>query len=278
MIAKRPEALDLAVSDPRGEGIPIVFVHGFSHNRSVWQSLANDLAPGWRPILPDLRGHGESPWSLAGDYDLHDYASDLPRLLDRLGVERVHLVGHSLGGNVSTLFASAWPERVASLVLVDTGPELEAAGSQHIAGEVETVLRSFASTFEYRAQLAAIHPNGDAAVLDVLASTGLVKRIDGRFEPALDPGVLGDADVEVDMEAIESELWIALESIRCPVLVVRGALTAILSPPVAQRMVDEVLADGRLVTLSNAGHAVMIDDGPGLGSAIGDFLAPLPAL
>jgi pimeloyl-ACP methyl ester carboxylesterase len=250
-------------------------VHGISHNRSVWEKLADALPEVFRPILVDLRGHGRSPWSLEAAYDLADYAADLPVLLDELRIERAFVVAHSLGGNVSTLFAAARPERVPGLVLVDTGPALDVMGTTHIADEIGSALRSYGSIAEFRGQLKGIHPIGDAEILDRLARASLVARVDGRYEPALDPGVLGSAVTSRDFVALERELWSALASLRCPVLVVRGGRSAILSDKVAHEMVDEVLADGRLVTLPDAGHAVMIDDGPGLADALRRFLEAL---
>jgi len=261
-----------------GAGMPVLCVHGFSHDRSVWIGLARALEHEARVIAPDLRGHGRSPWSPTGRYDLADYARDLPRLLDALELDRVHVVGHSLGGNVATLFAADHPARVASLVLVDTGPALERAGSLHIAGEVDAAFGSLASPAEQRARLAAIHPEGDGGILDALAQSSLASRLDGRFEPALDPGVIGGGPSPADLERIEAQLWSALASLVCPVLVVRGGRSAVLAEAVARRMVGEVLRAGRLVTLPAAGHAVMIDDGAGLTRVIRDFLAEQPRL
>lgn len=269
-------ALALAYSDPRGRGTPILFVHGIAHNRSVWEKLVRGLPDGFRPISIDLRGHGESPWSTEADYDLRDYAADLPALLDDLKIDRAYIVAHSLGGNVSTLFASAHPERVLALVLVDTGPALDATGTVHIADEIGSALRSYASIAEYREQLGLIHPNGDPEILDRLARASVVERVDGRFEPALDPGVLGAAVGSTDLVALERDLWSALGAVSRPVLVVRGGVSAILSEKVANEMVDEVLTDGRLLTFPDAGHAIMIDDGPGLAAAILDFVPSPP--
>jgi pimeloyl-ACP methyl ester carboxylesterase len=270
------KALPLAFSDPRGQGTPVLFVHGFAHNRSVWEKFATGLPKDLRPISVDLRGHGESPWAPDGAYDLVDYASDLPALLDSLEIERVVVVGHSLGGNVSTLFAAAEPARINALVLVDTGPALEIGGLTHVMDDVGDALRSYASVTEFKGQLEMTHPSGDPEVLSRLAETGVVERIDGRVEPAFDPGVLGlggTRDPRADPVSLERELWAALGRIRCPVLVVRGGVSAFLTEKVAREMVDEVLVDGRLVTLATAGHSVMIDDAPGLHEALGDFLS-----
>ena len=278
MISGSKRSLPLVYSDPRERGTPILFVHGISHNRSVWEKLASELPDGFRPISVDLRGHGESPWSTEAKYDLRDYATDLPALLDVLEIDRAYVVAHSLGGNVATLFAAAHPERVLALVLVDTGPALDSTGTLHIADEIESALRSYASIAEFREELDLIHPNGDPEILDRLARASVVARMDGRLEPALDPGVLGAAVESTDLVLLERDLWSALGAVSSPVLVVRGGLSAILKEKVAKEMVDEVLADGRLLTLPEAGHAIMIDDGPGLAAAIRDFMPVMPPI
>lgn len=270
------ESLPLAISDPRGAGKPILFVHGFSHNRSVWSALCEALPERWRPIAVDLRGHGESPWSPEGAYHLRDYALDLRAVLDSLAIPEAHLVGHSLGGNVCTLFAADASYRIRSLTLVDTGPSLAVPGSTQITSEVGAGLRSYASVAEFRAQLSLIHPQGDPIVLDRLAAASVVRRLDGRYEWALDPGVLGEGlgggRDAVNMVALERSLWSALGQLHCPVLVIRGEASSILSEKVAHEMVVDTLVDGRLVTIPQAGHAVMIDARDALRDRLVDFL------
>ena len=266
--------IPLAFSDERGSGRPVLFVHGFSHSRYVWEAFCRQLAPELRPVAVDLRGHGESDWSPEGHYDVRDYALDLPATLDRLEVERAVVVAHSLGGNASTFFAAQAPDRVEGLVLVDTGPALSVGGMMHIARDVGEAIGSYDSVEAFRTRLTMTHPLADPEVIGRLAETGVVRRLDGRFEPRIDPGVLaGSAEAE-DLAAIERDLWEALGQIRCPTLVVRGGLSAILDESVAQRMVGEVLSRGRLVTLEQAGHGVMMDDAPGLLRCLDDFLSP----
>jgi pimeloyl-ACP methyl ester carboxylesterase len=273
MSPEAKEGLKLAYSDPRERGTPILLVHGFFHNRSIWEKLAAALPADFRPISVDLRGHGDSPWALDGDYDLRSYARDLSALLDELDIRRAFVVGHSMGGNVATLLAKELAARALGLVLVDTGPALESTGTDHVVDEVENALRSYPSLSAWRDQLSLIHPIGDPEILDRLASTSVVARVDGRFEPAMDPGVLGRPGDPVDLATLERDLWAALRGLTCPVLVVRGGVSAILREEVADEMVDEALQHGRLVTLEKAGHAVMIDDGPGLLESLRSFLS-----
>ena len=272
------KAFVLASSDARGRGRPVLLVHGFSHSRVVWEKVARDMAAEFRPICVDLRGHGESEWSLEGHYAVGDYALDLSATLDALDIERAVVVAHSLGGSASTFFAAQAPERVEALVLVDTGPCLSLDGLLHVARDVGETLGSYPSVAAFRERLAMTHPLGDPELLDRMAETGVVRRRDGRFEPRLDPGVLLGSSGDVDplyLETLEADLWQALGRVRCPTLVVRGGLSAMLQDADARRMVDEVVPDARLEVLEKAGHGVMLDDGPGLLRCVEGFLGRL---
>jgi pyruvate dehydrogenase E2 component (dihydrolipoamide acetyltransferase) len=113
-----------------GDGPPIVFVHGFGADLNTWMFNQPALAERHRTIALDLPGHGGSTKALKGPLDGSGLAADLDRLLVTLGVERVHLVGHSMGGAIALHFASWQPERVASLTLIaaaELGPDIDAA-------------------------------------------------------------------------------------------------------------------------------------------------------
>lgn len=115
-----------------GAGPVVLFVHGLLGSHANWRHLIDRLDDSHRVIVPDLFGHGASAKSV-GDYSLGAHAATLRDLLDRLGIERVTLVGHSLGGGISLEFCYLFPERVDRLVLV---------GSGGLGREVNPVLRS----------------------------------------------------------------------------------------------------------------------------------------
>jgi pimeloyl-ACP methyl ester carboxylesterase len=267
------DGLELAVTDSRGEGTPVVFVHGFSNDRFVWEDVVCGLPESYRPIRYDLRGHGDSGWSVAGHYHLLDHARDLGEVLDALGLESAALVGHSLGGNVAALFAARRPERVRALALVDAGPALGQDAWRRASGDVSDQARAYAGIGEYRKLLGIAYPLAAPAALDRLARSSLVQRRDGRFEPKLDPVLLELLGTEEQLRETEATLWDALAKLRCPVLLARGERSAMLPEAVARRMVDEVIVSARLVQIPNAGHAVMFDNGPVLGAVLETFLA-----
>src|SRR5512144_1307135 len=105
--------------EEHGEGTPVILTHGFPLNRSIWYPVVPKLSEKVHLILPDLRGHGQSPVP-EGVYSMRLLAEDLRALMDQLNIEKVVLAGHSMGGYVSLAFARAYPGRLAGLALVAT--------------------------------------------------------------------------------------------------------------------------------------------------------------
>lgn len=103
-----------------GSGPVLLFIHGLLGSQKQWAHLVDELDEDHRLIVPDLFGHGESDKPV-GDYSLGAHAATLRDLLDRLGIEQVTLVGHSLGGGIAMVFSYLFPERVDRLVLVASG-------------------------------------------------------------------------------------------------------------------------------------------------------------
>ena len=137
-----------------GAGPVLLFIHGLLGSQRQWAHLVDRLDDDHRVVVPDLFGHGESAKPM-GDYSLGGHAATLRDLLDRLGIERVTLVGHSLGGGIAMVFSYLFPERVERLVLVASGG---------LGREVSPLLRS------------ATLP-GAEYVLPVLASGWMRERI-----------------------------------------------------------------------------------------------------
>jgi pimeloyl-ACP methyl ester carboxylesterase len=114
-----PNGLRMAyVEQGPGDGPAMVLLHGFTDSHRSFDLLRPHLPHSWRAIAPTARGHGRSDKPEAS-YELSEMAADVRALLDVLGVERAVVVGHSMGAAVATLFAAAYPERTAGLVLVD---------------------------------------------------------------------------------------------------------------------------------------------------------------
>jgi esterase len=99
---------------------PLVLLHGLFGSSANWGGVAKRLASDRRVLMPDLRNHGRSLWAAPMDYP--EMAADLVRLLDATGIDRAHLVGHSMGGKAAMWLALCAPRRVARLAVVDIAP------------------------------------------------------------------------------------------------------------------------------------------------------------
>lgn len=105
----------------RGSGVPVVFIHGWTQNMSIWDEQVPVFAPKYRVIRYDVRGFGRS----TGHVDQTAQASDLAALLDSLHVQRAALVGLSMGAAIALNFAVTYPDRVGALVLYGAPPTMD---------------------------------------------------------------------------------------------------------------------------------------------------------
>lgn len=97
----------------------LLMLHGYSADKTVWLRFAQHLVADYRVIIPDLAGHGETGFRRRGSYDIPSQAQRLTQLLDACAVEKVHVIGNSMGGYLAAWLAATYPERVASLALID---------------------------------------------------------------------------------------------------------------------------------------------------------------
>ncbi len=155
-----------------GSGAVVLFIHGILGSQRQWAHLLDTIDDDHRVVAPDLFGHGDSA-KPTGDYSLSSHAATLRDLLDHLGIERVTLVGHSLGGGIAMQFLYLFPERVERLVLVASGG---------LGREVSLLLRS------------ATIP-GAQQVLGVAASAPVLQRVEALGRGAQKVGWRPGADI-----------------------------------------------------------------------------------
>ncbi|MCI0551523.1 MAG: alpha/beta hydrolase, partial [Anaerolineae bacterium] len=103
----------------RGKGTPLVLLHGFPLDSSIWNEVASLLEDSFELIIPDLRGFGESS-TMEYPTTMDDYASDIADMLDYFRIQKAAIAGHSMGGYVALAFARLYPERVSGLALVSS--------------------------------------------------------------------------------------------------------------------------------------------------------------
>ncbi len=140
--------LSLSVREWSRRGLPLVMIHGLGDAGCILNYLAIRLASQFRVAALDLRGHGDSDWDPEARYDTATFAADLTKAVAALGFERMILIGHSLGADVAIRFAADHASRVAALIIVDFGPELQKQGIDEVLRNFAASPRSFASIEE----------------------------------------------------------------------------------------------------------------------------------
>ncbi len=217
--------------------LPLVLLHGLTESAASWQEVAVRLARRRTVIAWDARGHGGSDWSPEASYAGDAHFADVAGALNALGVERCTLAGFSMGGGVAILTAGALPERVVRLVVVDAYPDPEMSpGSRQIA--------------EWTASLA----HRDDLVLP--------------FDPAIARAMADELACEHPRRL---DLWPFWEAGDQPALVVRGALSQVLTEAMAEEMLRR-RPSARLVTIPGVAHAVVALKPAALAATVEEFL------
>jgi pimeloyl-ACP methyl ester carboxylesterase len=239
---------------------PLLLLHGAAQTAHSFDEVAPDLARDHHVVCLDQRGHGDTDW--APRYERADFAADVGALLDRLGWEQATLVAMSLGGLNAIAFAAANPARVRGLVIVDVVPTVAESGKQQIAAQL--AVRDFPSFEDAVEQMHAFNPRRTRENLRDRLRHALRPRPDGTWTYKFDPDIAsGTRDLD--------GLWRAVERLRCPVLLVRGAESPILAKEGAERLLRTVPGSA-VAEVAGAGHSVMGDNPPGFLAAVRPFL------
>jgi pimeloyl-ACP methyl ester carboxylesterase len=281
VIASEGRGLALSVTEWSRRGLPCVMLHGFGDAGCVWNYLAIRLAPQFRVAAMDLRGHGDSDWDPEARYDAQTFTADLTSAAAAFGFQRMILIGHSLGADVAIRFAADNAARVAALVIVDFGPELDEQGIDEILRSFAATPPSFESQEDYAEWLVARRPLADPTLLRQFARQSLRAASPRDWRPKADAALASRSQISrivaSDGRYRDPDLWPMLARISCPSLVVRGSGSGVLPSDVASRMSEQALWDGRLATIGAAGHAVMMDNPAEFCASVVDFLSRIAA-
>jgi 3-oxoadipate enol-lactonase len=244
------QSVNLAYEE-HGQGTPIMLVHGFPLNRSIWNPLLPLLENKARLILPDLRGFGQSPVP-EGTYTMRLMAEDLRALLDTLKIDKVVLAGHSMGGYVSLAFAQAYPHRLAGLALISTqaaadNPEARASREKTVEEVKRRGLKNLA----------------DGMAPHLTCQPALVEPLRKLIMKAKPLGVIGS--LKGMAERPNAQEW--LPSITVPTVVIAGSEDAII-PIERPRLMAQLLGRAWLVETANAGHMPMMEQPQAVANAI----------
>jgi esterase len=261
------DGLTFHYTDWRGEGPPLVMLHGLSGHARTWDHTAAALGDQYRVLALDQRGHGDTDW--APQYGLRPMATDLLGFLDALDLSEATLMGLSMGGLVSFLFAAAHPERVIRMVIMDIGPEIAPAGSANVASSL-AARDVFRSEDEAFAWARAANPRPTDATIRHRVTHNLRPLPDGTLTFKYDKELRSNPRALFDHT--RDELWDAWRAVSCPVLLVRGADSEVLAPDTAQRMLAEN-ANVSFATVPDCGHSITLDSPDGLLAVVSPWLA-----
>jgi pimeloyl-ACP methyl ester carboxylesterase len=239
-----------------GSGPVLLLLHGITNSSETWEPVVEPLAEHFTVIAPDLLGHGQSARP-RGDYSLGAHASGVRDLLSALGIQRVTVVGHSLGGGIAMQFAYQFPERCERLVLVSSGglgrevhlllraaalpgadwglPLLTSRGARGVGRGVAFALR-----------LGRIEPSDDIGVL----ARGFASLDDGASRQAFLHTVRSVIDTSGQRVSATDRLHLAAV---LPTLIVWGERDSII-PPRHGQAAHEAMPGSRLEVFAGAGH------------------------
>ncbi len=249
----------------QGDGIRLLFLHGFLLSKEMWEPQVNALSDVARVIAPDLRGHGESDAPL-GVYSMDLLAEDCHLFLKALGVQSpIVLCGLSMGGYTSFAYYRRYPQEVAALIL--------------------TATRASADTPETKANrdeaIRKAEQDGPQAVVEIwlnkmmspktyVNNPALVERMRHIMMRTSVPGIVGALKGMRDRPDSRS----MLNQIKVPTLIIHGADDQLIPIEEAEEM-HKGIPESRLEILSNAGHLPNLEQAESFNQLVRDFLGAL---
>jgi 3-oxoadipate enol-lactonase len=250
--------------DDVGHGMPVVLLHGFPFNRSMWSEQVEALKDQYRVITPDLRGLGDT--GLQGqEAGIEDMARDVAGLLDHLGLNRVVIGGLSMGGYVALAFHRLYPLRVRALILADTKAQADTDEAKKIRYQ----------------QAEAVTKDGMEPIADRMAPRLLTphmledrKEIVERVRQMMIATPRDGAAAALRAMAARTDHVIRLPQILAPTLIIVGDEDEITSTEDSELMHREIRGS-KLVTIYGAAHVSNIERPDEFNQALLDFLATL---
>jgi len=239
----------------RGKGNPLLLVHGWGGDHTVWNEVASLMENDFELILPDLRGFGESSVT-ESRYSMADMAADLSGLLDQLGFGKIAIAGHSMGNYVSLAFVRAYPERVLGLGIIS---------SQAQADPIERKQGLYKSAEEImnvgvKPMLESLSP---LMASDVRVQAHIRHLIE-RQPPA---GLAGAMKAMADREDSTS----ILPSLPFPVVLLHGQADEFMPIRRAQE-IKEAIPHATLAELPGIGHYPILEDPQGTVNALKNIM------
>lgn len=251
-------------------GTPVVMmIHGLAGQAHVFDGIANQLAADYHVYSLDVRGRGESEWGTPDGYHTNNYVEDLEAIRDALGLDQFALVGTSMGGIISMYYTPLHPDRVTKVVINDIGPAIEPEGLARIfeyVGHAPEYFNDMKAVLKYyKENYAPMVEHLPEDQMETFARHNVRKNDVGVYVWKMDPEIR-----KFHVPPPAPNPWETFAKIACPVLVLRGSNSDVLSAETAAKMVADT-PNGKLVEVPGVGHAPVLTE-PASVAALEAFL------
>ncbi|MBM7692986.1 2-succinyl-6-hydroxy-2,4-cyclohexadiene-1-carboxylate synthase [Peribacillus deserti] len=256
--------------DIRGQGDPLVLLHGFTGSSANWENPSQFLPENLQLIAIDIIGHGQtdSPADVSR-YSMSRVVEDLKQILDILNIDLAVVLGYSMGGRLALSFAAAYPERINALILESSSPGLKTEQERrdrrqsdwNLAGFIEE--KGVKAFIDYWGQIPLFQ--SQQLLLSKETQELIEKQRLNNSQPGLSNSLRGMGT------GAQPSLWESMENLNFPVLLLTGSLDKKFCT-IAKEM-NELLTASEWVIIENAGHAVHVEQPEKFGKIVSDFLA-----
>ena len=232
----------------------LICVHGLTRNAHDFDYLARELSKDYRVICPDILGRGDSDYiGSTLMYNFTQYISDIVALIARIGVSEVNWLGTSMGGIIGMMMACVPKTPIKRLILNDVGMVVPSLAMTRIAAYAQNDL-GFQNVEEAKKYFKLIMPAfgiREEEKWDHIVKWGTRKDQDGRYKLSYDPAI-GQAFVSLSINDIHLETY--WHDVKCPVLVIRGEDSDLLTPEIINNM-SILQPQMDVIEVPGAGHA-----------------------
>jgi len=249
--------------DEAGRGLPLLFIHGWPHNRTLWAGQTSGLATQAHCLAPDLRGFGAS--SALAPYSIAQYADDLAALLDARGIQRAVVCGLSMGGYVALAMLRHHRTRLRGLILTSTRATADSAEAREKRARLIEFVEERGVDVLADRQLKAM-----VGTTTFESRAGVRESLRQMMASAPKAGVIG----ALRAMAERPDATDLLPTIDFPTLVVGGAEDSF-TPPDELRSMAALIPDCRFELLAGSGHVCAYERPAAFNHVVGEFLSGL---